>query len=115
MPKIQARAKRLRIYIGEADSWEGRSLYRALVLKAKELDLAGASVFHGCMGYGASSRIHTAGILDLSTDLPVMIEIVDSDEYIQKFLPHLDLMVKEGMVTIEDVEVVKYGKKPPLR
>ncbi len=113
MPKIQARAKRLRIYIGEADSWEGKSLYQALVLKARELDLAGASVFHGCTGYGASSRIHTASLIDLSADLPIMIEIIDSDEYIQKLLPFLDLMVKEGLVTLDDVEVIKYGNKPP--
>ena len=113
MPKIQAHAKRLRIYVGEADSWEGKSLYHALVLKAKELDLAGSTVFRGCTGYGASSRIHTASLIDLSADLPILIEIIDSDEYIQKFLPYLDLMVKEGLVTIDDVEVIKYGKKPP--
>ena len=115
MPKIQAHVKRLRIYIGEADSWEGKSLFRALVLKAKELDLAGASVFHGCMGYGANSRIHTSSLIDLSADLPILIEIIDSEEYIQKFLPYLDVMVKEGLVTIEDAEVIKFGKKPPLR
>ena len=115
MPKIQVRAKRLRIYIGEADSWEGKSLYQALVLKARELDLAGATVFQGCMGYGANSRIHTAQLIDLSADLPILIEIIDSDEYIQKFMPFLDKMVKEGLVTIDDVEVIKYGKKPPKR
>ena len=115
MPKIQVRAKRLRIYIGEADSWKGKSLYQALVVKAKELDMAGATVFQGCMGYGANSRIHTASIIDLSADLPIMIEIIDSDEYIQKFLPYLDLMVKEGLVTIDDLEVIKYGKKPPVQ
>lgn len=113
MPKIQAKAKRLRIYIGEADSWEGKALYRALVHKAKELDLAGASVVQGRMGYGANSRIHTASLIDLSDDLPIMIEIIDSEEYIQKFLPYLDEMVKEGMVTLDDVEVIKYGRKPP--
>ena len=115
MAKIKAHAKRLRIYIGEADSWEGKSLYKALVLKAKELDLAGATVFQGCMGYGANSRIHTASLIDLSADLPIMIEIIDSAEYIEKFLPYLDLMVKEGMVTVDDIQVIKYGKKPPKR
>jgi PII-like signaling protein len=115
MAKIKAHAKRLRIYIGEADSWEGKSLYKALVLKAKELDLAGATVFQGCMGYGANSRIHTASLIDLSADLPIMIEIIDSAEYIEKFLPYLDLMVKEGMVTVDDIQVIKYGKKPPVR
>ena len=115
MAKIKAHAKRLRIYIGEADSWEGKSLYKALVLKAKELDLAGATVFQGCMGYGANSRIHTASLIDLSADLPIMIEIIDSAEYIEKFLPYLDLMVKEGMVTVDDIQVIKYGKTPPVR
>ena len=115
MAKIKAHAKRLRIYIGEADSWEGKSLYQALVLKAKELDLAGATVFQGCMGYGANSRIHTASLIDLSADLPIMIEIIDSAEYIEKFLPYLDKMVKEGMVTVDDIQVIKYGKKPPVR
>ena len=115
MAKIKAHAKRLRIYIGEADSWEGKSLYKALVLKAKELDLAGATVFLGCMGYGANSRIHTASLIDLSADLPIMIEIIDSAEYIEKFLPYLDKMVKEGMVTVDDIQVIKYGKKPPVR
>ena len=115
MAKIKAHAKRLRIYIGEADSWEGKSLYKALVLKAKELDLAGATVFQGCMGYGANSRIHPASLIDLSADLPIMIEIIDSAEYIEKFLPYLDKMVKEGMVTVDDIQVIKYGKKPPVR
>ena len=115
MAKIKAHAKRLRIYIGEADSWEGKSLYKALVLKTKELDLAGATVFQGCMGYGANSRIHTASLIDMSADLPIVIEIIDSAEYIEKFIPFLDKMVKEGMVTLDDIEVIKYGKKPPVR
>ena len=83
------------------------------MLKAKELDLAGATVFHGLMGYGANSRIHTAKIVDLSSDLPILIEIVDSEEYIAKLMPFLDEMVQEGMVTIDDIEIIKYGKKPP--
>ena len=113
MPKIHAHAKRLRVYIGEADSWQGKSLYRELVLKAKELDLAGATVFHGRMGYGANSRIHSASLIDLSADLPILIEIIDSEEYIQKFLPYLDKMLKEGLVTIDNVDVIKYGRKAP--
>lgn len=115
MPKITSAAKRLRIYLGEADSWRGQPLYAAIVRKAKELDLAGASVFRGLEGYGANSRIHTARILDLSADLPVLVEIIDSDEYIAKLLPFLDEMVQEGMVTIDDIEVIKYGRKPPKR
>ena len=115
MPKITSAAKRLRIYLGETDSWHGRPLYDAIVRMAKELDLAGASVFRGLEGYGANSRIHTARIIDLSDDLPVLVEIIDSDEYIAKLLPYLDEMVQEGMVTIDDIEVIKYGRKPPKR
>ena len=115
MPKIASQAKRLRIYIGETDHYKGRSLYQVLVEKAKQLDLAGATVFRGVMGYGANSRIHTAKLIDLSSDLPLMVEIIDSEEYINKFVPYLDEIVQEGMVTIDDVEVIKYGKKPPIR
>lgn len=115
MPKIASQAKRLRIYIGESDHWNHQSLYYAIVMKAKELDLAGASVFRGLMGYGAHSRIHTASIVDLSSDLPLLVEIIDSEEYINKLLPFLDEMVEEGMVTVDDIEVIKYGKKPPKR
>jgi PII-like signaling protein len=109
MPKITSRAKRLRIYIGESDRVNGKSLYELIVFKAKELDLAGATVFRGLMGYGANSRIHTAKIVDLSIDLPILIEIVDSEEYIAKILPFLDEVVQEGMVTIDDIEVIKYA------
>jgi len=115
LPKIASQAKRLRIYIGESDHWEHHSLYKAIVMKAKELDMAGASVFRGLMGYGANSRIHTSSIVDLSSDLPILVEIIDSEEYINKLLPFLDEMLKEGMVTIDDIVVVKYGKKPPKR
>jgi uncharacterized protein len=115
MPKITGTAKRLRIYIGEADRWNGKSLYHAVVLKAKELDMAGATVFRGLMGYGANSRIHTARIVDLSSDLPILIEIVDSEEYIAKLLPYLDEMVNEGMVTIDDIEIIKYDANPSKR
>lgn len=115
MPKIASQAKRLRIYIGERDHWKRRSLYHAIVEKAKELDLAGASVFRGLMGYGANSRIHTSSIVDLSSDLPMLIEIVDSPEYIDKILPFLDEVLEEGLVTMDDIEVIKYGKKPPTR
>jgi len=111
MPKITSQAKRLRIYIGETDHYKGRALYQVLVEKAKELDMAGATVFRGLMGYGAHSRIHTARIVDLASDLPMMVEIIDSEEYIKKLLPYLDEMVQEGLVTIDDIEVIKYGKK----
>ena len=88
---------------------------RLFVLQAKELDLGGATVFRGVMGYGANSRIHTAKIVELSSDLPIMIEIIDSEEYIAKIMPFLDEVVKEGMVTLDDIEVVKYGKKMPRK
>ncbi len=111
MPKIASKAKRLRIYIGEANRWKGRSLHHAIVEKAKELDMAGATVFRGLMGYGANSRIHTATIMDLSRDLPMLVEIIDSEEYINKLLPYLDEMLEEGLITIDDIEVIKYGRK----
>lgn len=113
MPKISSKAKRLRIYIGESDRYKGKALFQALVEKAKELDLAGATVFRGLMGYGANSRIHTANIVDLSSDLPILVEIIDSEEYLARFLPFLDDMVGEGLVIIDEIEVIKYGSKPP--
>ena len=115
MPKITSQAKRLRIYIGESDHYQGRALYQAIVEKAKSLDIAGATVSRGVMGYGANRRIHTANILDLSSDLPILVEIIDSEEYIEKLLPCLEKMVQKGMVTIDNIEVIKYGNKPPTR
>lgn len=115
MPKIASQAKRLRIYVGESDHWKRRSLYHAIVAKARELDMAGATVFRGIVGYGANSRIHTASIVDLSSDLPILVELIDSEEYIAKLLPFLDAILEEGMITIDDVEVIKYGRKPPKR
>ena len=106
--KIPEQGKLLRIFIGESDRWQHRPLYEAIVLKARELGLAGATVLRGPMGFGANSRLHTAKILRLSMDLPMVIEIVDTDENIQRLLPHLDEMVLEGLVTIEDVQVLKY-------
>ena len=100
--------KLLRIFIGESDRWEHKPLYEAIVLKARELGLAGATVLRGPMGFGANSRLHTAKILRLSEDLPLIIEIVDSEEQIQLLLPHLDIMVKEGLVTLENVQIIKY-------
>jgi len=100
--------KLLRIFVGESDRWNHQPLYEAIVLKARELGLAGATVLRGPMGYGASSRLHTAKILRLSMDLPMVIEIVDTDERIQQLLPQLEEMVLEGLVTLEDVQVLKY-------
>src|SRR5437588_12322199 len=98
----------LRIFIGESDRYQHRPLYEAIVLKARELQLAGATVLRGPMGYGKSSRLHTAKILRLSMDLPLVIEIVDSEEKIRAFLPVLDKMLKGGLLTMEKVEVIDY-------
>jgi len=106
--QIPEEAVLLRIFIGESDRWKHQPLYEALVLKAREMHLAGATVLRGPMGFGKSSRLHTAKILQLSMDLPVVIEIVDSDEKIQTFLPLLDEMMKGGLVTLEKVKVLHY-------
>jgi PII-like signaling protein len=98
----------LRIFIGESDQWEHKPLYEAIVLRARELHLAGATVLRGPMGFGQSSRLHTAKILRLSADLPLVIEIVDSEEKINAFLPELEKMVGGGLVTLEKVKVVAY-------
>ena len=98
----------LRIFIGEGDSCKGIPLYEAIVLKARELNLAGATVIRGVMGYGAHSRLHTAKILRLSEDLPIVIEIVDTEENINKLIPYLDENVKEGLITLEKLKVIKY-------
>jgi len=98
----------LRIFVGESDNYNGRPLYEQIVLKARELHLAGATVTRGIMGFGADSRIHTAKLLRLSEDLPVIIEIVDIEENLNKLLPFLDETVKEGLITLEKVRVIKY-------
>jgi len=98
----------LRIFIGESDRWHHQPLYEALVLKAQELHLAGATVLRGPMGFGKSSRMHTAKILRLSMDLPLVIEIVDSEEKINTFLPVLNEMMKGGLVTLEKARVIDY-------
>jgi hypothetical protein len=102
-------AKRVTIYIGESDKWHGVPLYEAVVLKARELHLAGATVLRGPMGFGANSRIHTAKILRLSEDLPIVVEIVDAAEKVAALVPHLEQMVTGGLVTIEDVGVLIYS------
>ena len=102
----------LRIFIGESDRWHHQPLYEAIVLKARELHLAGATVLRGAMGFGKSSRLHTAKILRLSMDLPVVIEIIDSEEKLGAFLPMLDEMMKGGLVTLEKVKVIDYRANP---
>ena len=106
--KIDGQGQLLRIFIGESDKWEGRPLYEAIVLKARERGLAGATVLRGQEGFGANSRIHTARILRLSEDLPIVVEIVDSAEKIAAILPELDTMVGEGLITLENVRVIAY-------
>jgi uncharacterized protein len=98
----------LRIFIGESDRWEGRNLGRALVEEAKKHGLAGATVLRGSMGYGAHSRIHSARVIDISPDLPVVVEIVDQEAAVQAFLPAVEAMVQEGLVTLERVSVLLY-------
>jgi PII-like signaling protein len=98
----------LRIFVGESDTWHGRPLYQAIVQRVREEGLAGATVLRGIEGFGAHSRIHTARILRLSEDLPIVIEIVDAPERIEHVLPLLDEMIGEGLVTLERVEVIAY-------
>src|SRR6184192_1193810 len=98
----------LRVFIGESERWHQQPLYEAIVLKAREMHLAGATVLRGPMGFGKSSRLHTAKILRLSMDLPMVIEIVDSEEKIQAFLPVLDQMMRGGLLTMETVKVIDY-------
>lgn len=107
--QIPKDAQLLRIFIGEDDKDGGRPLYEAIVLKAREMHLAGATVLRGALGYGHSSRLHTTKILRLSEDLPLVIEIVDSEDKIDAFLPALDELMPCGLVTIEKVRVVQYG------
>jgi len=106
--KLPADGKLLRIFIGEADKWQGRPLYEAIVFLAKQERMAGATALKGFLGFGCKSHLHTTKLLRLSEDLPVIIEIVDSEEKIEKFLPLLDPMVKEGLVTLEKAHVLMY-------
>ena len=100
----------LRVFVGEDDRFERQPLHEAIVLKARETHLAGATVLRGPMGFGHSSRLHTAKILRLSEDLPIVVEIVDSEAKIDAFLPVLDAMMQSGLVTLEKVRVLQYGE-----
>jgi PII-like signaling protein len=106
--KISEDGQLLRIFIGESDHWQGKPLYEAIILKAREMGIAGATMLRGLMGYGAASRIHTAKILRLSEDLPIVVEIVDNAEKIEALLPVIHEMVQEGLVTLEKVRVIQY-------
>src|SRR5437764_12726785 len=105
---IPTEGKLLRIFVGEADHWHGKPLYEAIVLEARRRGLAGATVLKGFMGFGAHSRIHTAKLLELSQDLPIVVEIVDDPQKIEAFMPELEAMVVDGLITLECAEVLLY-------
>jgi PII-like signaling protein len=107
--KLQGQAKMLRIHFGEDDRWKDRPLYEAIVEKCRELDIAGATVFRGIEGYGASTLIHRPHAFRFfSSDLPILVQVIDTEEKIQKLLPELDSMVSEGLIAMSNVEVIKY-------
>ena len=106
--KIPQEGCLLRVFIGESDKWQGVPAYEAIVMKAREMHLAGATVLKGVMGYGVSSRLHTAKVLRLSEDLPVIVEIVDSREKLEQFLPFIEQVMTHGLVTLERAEVIWY-------
>jgi len=106
--KLEGEQKLVRVFIGEADRWKGAPLYEAIVDEARALGLAGATVLKGFMGYGCKAHVHTAKLLELSYDLPIVVEIVDTEAKIQKLLPKLQEMVQEGLVTLEKVHVILY-------
>lgn len=111
--KIPAEGKLLRIFIGEQDKWYGKPLYEEIVLLAKKEGMAGSTAIKGFMGFGRNSHMHTSKLLRLSEDLPVVIEIVDSEEKLNQFISHLDEMVKEGLITLEKATVVMYRANDP--
>jgi hypothetical protein len=106
--KLSGRAKMLRIHFGEDDKWKDKPLYRAIVEKCRELDIAGATVFRGIEGYGASTLIHRSHLLSFSSDAPIMVSVIDSEEKIRTLVPFLDAMVDEGLIALPEVEVIKY-------
>jgi PII-like signaling protein len=106
--KLEGTGTLLRIFVGESDQWQGKPLFESIVLAARKHGLAGATVLRGPMGFGASSIIHSAKIVRLSSDLPIVVEIVDTEAKIHDFLPILDEMVTEGMITLETVQVLRY-------
>jgi PII-like signaling protein len=113
--KLEGKAKMLRIYFCEDDKSEGKPLYRAIVEKCRELDIAGATVYRGIEGYGASTLIHRPHVFSFSSDAPILVSIIDTDENIQKLIPMLDQMVDEGLIAISDVEVIKYVHQEGVR
>jgi len=110
--KLPEESELLRIFVGEGDKFEGRPLYQAIVEEARRRGMAGATVLRGLMGFGATSRLHTVKVLRISEDLPMVVEIVDKAERIEAFLPELERMVPEGLITIEKVRVITYKGRP---
>jgi len=114
--KLSGKAKMLRIHFGEDDKWKGKPLYRAIVEKCRELDIAGATVLRGIEGYGASTLIRKPHhFLSFSHDAPVMVSVIDSEEKIKVLLPYLDEMVDEGLIATSEVEVIKYSHQDGFR
>jgi len=109
MTRLTGRALRVTVFVGEHDTWHHKPLYSEIVHRARAAGLAGASVFRGVEGFGASSLIHTSRLLSLSEDLPVAVVIVDDEERVRAFLPQLDELVTEGLVTLDDCEVIRYS------
>lgn len=113
--KLEGKAKMLRIHFGEDDKWQGKPLYQAIVEKCRQLDIAGATVYRGVEGYGASTLIHRQHLLAVSSDAPIMVSIVDTEEKIKSLIPTLDKMVDEGLIAISDVEVIRYVHQEGVR
>ena len=113
--KLTGKAKMLRIHFGEEDKWQGKPLYEVIVQKCRELDIAGATVFRGVEGYGASTLIHRSHLLSQSSDLPIMVSVIDTEEKVRKLLPLLDDMVDEGLIAMSDVEVIRYVHQGGVR
>jgi hypothetical protein len=109
--KITGSALRVRIFVGEADRYHHQPLYHAILMKAREIGMAGATVYRAFEGFGASTRIRSTNLLDLSADLPVVVEIVDGQDYVERLLPVLDGMVENGLITVDPVQVVKYAHR----
>lgn len=113
--KLQGKAKMLRVHFGENDKWHGRPLFEAIVERCREMDIAGATVFRGIEGYGASTLIHRYRLFRQEADLPIMVSIVDTEEKIKMLFPTLDQMVNEGLIAISDVEVIRYVHQDGFR
>lgn len=110
--KLPFEAYMLRIFIGESDKSDGNPLYEVIVKEARKRGMAGATVFRGFLGFGANSRIHTSKVLRLSEDLPLVVEIVDAEDKIEEFMPYLDSIIDEGLITMEKVRVIAYRHNP---